>query len=187
MATNSQSHVFEYLDPFDPQSKNLHAIIETPKGSRNKYKYNEKYGIFTLHKVLPLGTVFPFDFGYIPSTLGGDGDPLDVLVLVDQETFTGCLIPSRLIGVIEAEQTQNDKTVRNSRFVAVAAASHDHSNIHSIDQLDETMMKQIEHFFIYYDSMEGKEFKPIRQSEVSRAMQLIQEGRVRFQQQHPSK
>src|SRR5919202_6145584 len=94
----------------------LNVIIETPKGSRNKYDYDEELRLFKLGGVLPSGAVFPFDFGFVPATLGGDGDPLDVLVLMDEPAFTGCLVVTRLIGVIDAEQTERDgETKPNDR------------------------------------------------------------------------
>src|SRR5215208_6835365 len=95
------------LSAFDNESQDLNVVIETPKGNRNKFKYDEQRGLFKLGGVLPRGAVFPFDFGFIPSTLGGDGDPLDVLILMDEPAFTGCLVPSNLLGVIEAEQTED--------------------------------------------------------------------------------
>ena len=91
-------------------------VIEVPKGSRNKYVYDDALGLFRLKKILPAGAVFPFDFGFIPSTIGGDGDPLDVLVLMDEPAFPGCLVPARIVGVIEADQTERDGTIhRNDR------------------------------------------------------------------------
>ena len=101
---------FAQLPAFDPESGTLNAVIETPKGHRNKYKYDEKRGLFLHSGVLPAGAVFPFDFGFVPATEGGDGDPLDVLVLMDEPAFVGCLVPANLIGVIEAEQTEDGKT-----------------------------------------------------------------------------
>lgn len=184
--TSSQSAVFEQLAAFDPQSQHLQVIIETPKGRRNKCKYDERHGLFALSKVLPAGNVFPFDFGYIPSTLAEDGDPLDVLLLIEEETFVGCLVPARLIGAIEAEQTEQGKTVRNDRLIAVAAASHHYRTIHSLDQLNEEIVKEIEHFFVSYHSMEGKPFKPTGQFDAERAKQLVEQGMARFQQKHAS-
>src|ERR1043165_247025 len=85
------------------------AIIETPKGCRNKFDYDPDSGLFMLGGLLPEGMMFPFDFGFIPSTLGGDGDPLDILVLMDAPAHVGCLIEVRVIGIIEAEQTEGGK------------------------------------------------------------------------------
>src|SRR5437588_54678 len=86
------------LSPWDAKSGALNVIIETAKGSRNKLKYDSKRGLFQLGKVLPRGTIFPFDFGFIPSTRAEDGDPLDILVLMDEPTYPGCLICCRLPG-----------------------------------------------------------------------------------------
>ncbi len=90
---------FANLDALDPTTGLLNAIVETPKGNRNKFKYDPNIGIFKIDKVLPAGAVFPFDFGFVPSTLADDGDSLDVLVLADEPAFSGCLAPARLIGI----------------------------------------------------------------------------------------
>jgi inorganic pyrophosphatase len=81
--------------------KLLQVIIETPKGSHNKYSFDEEQNIFVLRAALPSGMVFPYDFGFVPQTLADDGDPLDVLVLMDMPAFPGCAVVARLIGVIE--------------------------------------------------------------------------------------
>src|SRR3984893_11401569 len=83
------------------------AIIETPKGRRNKFDYDPEFEMFTLGGLLPEGLAFPYDFGFIPSTLGDDGDPLDVMVVMDEPAHVGCLLDVRLVGVIEAEQTED--------------------------------------------------------------------------------
>jgi inorganic pyrophosphatase len=106
--TPTERNPFVDLPPFS-KTDELHIIIDTPKGSRNKYEYDIEYNLFMLGGVLPAGAVFPFDFGYIPSTEGGDGDPLDVLVLMDEPVFVGCLVPARVLGVIEAEQTEDGR------------------------------------------------------------------------------
>jgi inorganic pyrophosphatase len=122
------------------QSSELNVIIETPKGSRNKFKYDQEMGLYKLDRVLPLGAVFPFDFGFIPGTLGGDGDPLDVLLLMDDPVFPGCLVPARVIGVMEAEQTEKGETARNDRLIAVACESPNHREINSLEQLGPSLM-----------------------------------------------
>ena len=98
------------LKPFDRKSGNVNVVIDTPKGSRNKYAFDFKIDAYKLKAVLPHGSVFPFDFGSIPGTVAEDGDPLDVLVLMDEPVFIGCLVETRLLGVIEAEQTQANRT-----------------------------------------------------------------------------
>jgi hypothetical protein len=84
----------------------IKVIVETPRGSRNKYKYERRLKRFRLKSVLPSGTEFPYDFGFVPKTRAADGDPLDVLVLMDEGTFPGCVVEVRLIGVFEARQTE---------------------------------------------------------------------------------
>src|ERR1700722_12946419 len=94
-----------HLKAFDEDEAALiTVIIETPKGSRNKYAFDPEERIFALKTVLPAGMAFPYDFGFVPSTKGGDGDPLDVLVLMDEPAFAGCKLSCRIIGVIEGEQ-----------------------------------------------------------------------------------
>jgi inorganic pyrophosphatase len=168
------------LTPFDAESGDLNVIIETPKGSRNKYTWEADLGLFKLGGVLTAGHSFPYDFGFIPNTKGGDGDPLDVLVLMDEAAFTGCLIRARLIGVIEAEQTERDgETMRNDRLIAVSSDSHTHEDIKSINDLNQTYIDEIEHFFASYNDARGKTFKPIGRFAAARAKQLVDEATAR--------
>jgi len=98
------------LSPRDEDDKQLfRVVVETPKGSRNKYAFDPDNRVFELKKVLPAGMAFPYDFGFLPSTKGGDGDPLDVLVLMDEPAFPGCVLKCRVIGVIEGEQGNKKK------------------------------------------------------------------------------
>ena len=159
----------------------LNVVIETPKGSRNKYNYDEKLGLFKLGGVLTSGASFPFDFGFVPSTLGGDGDPLDVLVLMDEPAFAGCLVRTRLVGVVEAEQTERDgETTRNDRLIGVAADSRLHTRVRTLERLGTTLLEEIEHFFVSYNQIKGKEFKPLARSGPGRARELVEEGMKQF-------
>jgi len=176
MVKNSNS-AFDKLTAYDKETGELNVVIETPKDSRNKYAYDEKLGIFILKGVLAVGHSFPYDFGYIPQTKGGDGDPLDVLVLMDEPAFAGCLVPSRLIGIIEAEQTELDgKVERNDRLIAVASDSHNHSDIKSINDLNGKLIDEIEHFFVSYNEAKGKKFEPLGRFGARKANSLVEEG-----------
>src|SRR4051794_16686563 len=118
------------LSAWDADEGGVNVVIETPKGSRNKFAYDPASRLFELKKVLPRGIAFPFDFGFIPSTLAEDGDPLDVLVLMDEPAFPGCKVRCRLVGVIEAEQTEKGKkTLRNDRLIAVAGECHEDRHV----------------------------------------------------------
>jgi len=178
----SQSKLsYLHLEAFDSETGGLNVIVDTPKGSRNKFKYDEQHGLFKLSGVLPAGASFPYDFGYLPSTRGEDGDPLDVLLLMDDPAFVGCLVPARLLGVIEAEQTERTgETMRNDRLIAVAEASITHRNLKSLGKLDENLLQQIEHFFISYNAIKGKQFKPLGRFGPIRARHLIEEGMKLF-------
>src|SRR6201988_5536446 len=114
------------LDPLVPQDKQLlRVVIETPKGSRNKFAFNPDEHTFELKKVLPAGMAFPYDFGFVPSTKGDDGDPIDVLVLMDEPAFPGCMLKCRPIGVIEGEQRKKKSgKERNDRVVAIEQSNH---------------------------------------------------------------
>jgi inorganic pyrophosphatase len=133
----------------------LQAIIETPKGSRSKFKFDAAARSFKLSKVLPEGMVFPYDFGYLPSTKAEDGDPLDVLVLTDEPLFSGCLVDCRLLGVIEAEQEEGGKKARNDRLIAAASASLLYSEMNSLEDLNPIVLKEIQDFFVNYQRVRG--------------------------------
>jgi inorganic pyrophosphatase len=168
------------LDPFS-SSGELNVVIETPKGSRNKYKYDEKSGLFRLDKLMPTGTVFPFDFGFLPATRGADGDPLDVLVLMAEPGSVGCLVAARLVGVIEAQQTQNGKTRRNDRLIGVAATSHLHRHVRSFRDLSPGLVDEIERFFVAYNAMQDREFRVLGRHGAARARRVIRVGRADFE------
>ncbi|MBV9211585.1 MAG: inorganic diphosphatase [Acidobacteria bacterium] len=181
MTKSKAQNIFSALAAFDKESGDLNVVIETPKGSRNKFNFDEELGLFKLGGVLPAGASFPFDFGFVPATLGGDGDPLDVLVLMDEAAFAGCLVRSRLIGVVEAEQTERDgETTRNDRLIAVAAESRTHKDVQSLAEVSHQLVKEIEHFFISYNQIKGKEFKPLGRFGSDRAKELVLDGAKLF-------
>ena len=139
------------------------VVIETPKDTPNKLKFDPHLGTFRLAKVLPVGMVFPYDFGFLPGTHAPDGDPLDVLVLTDAPLYPGCVVPSRLIGVLECEQRERDGEVeRNDRLLAVAEASTVHAGTSTIGDLSPAILAGIEAFFADYNRLAGKEFRVLR-------------------------
>ncbi len=165
------------LQPFDKKSGLFQVIIETPKGSRNKYAFDPGQEIFSLRKILPAGMAFPYDFGFLPRTLADDGDPIDVLVLMDEPAFPGCLISSRLIGVIEGEQIDGKKRIRNDRLLAVADATHSYANIKKPNDLPRHFLKELEDFFVNYHRLEGKQYKLLGCKGEDVALSLIKKAR----------
>jgi inorganic pyrophosphatase len=134
------------------KTKNVNVIIETPLKSRNKFTFDEATGLFKLKKAIPDGLAFPCDFGFIPNTKGQDGDPLDVVLLMDDYTFPGCLVECRVIGVIKVEERKNKgKKIRNDRFVAVPAETKDDTDIIHINDLNKNRLTAITEFLGIYN------------------------------------
>lgn len=153
---------FNQISPVGEGRDTVRVVIETSRGSRNKYHYDPDHGVFTLKKILPEGHVFPFDFGFIPQTRGEDGDPLDVLVMMDAPAFAGCVVECRLIGVLQARQTRDARMVRNDRFIAVADGSIAFRRYRDIGDIEPDLVDQIRHFFVSYNEMEGKQFEVLQ-------------------------
>ena len=172
-------HPAVLLPAFDPDDGTLNAIVDTTKGSRNKFEYDMRLGLFRLGGVLPAGASFPYDFGFVPSTLGDDGDPLDVLVLMDEPAFVGCLVPARLVGVVEAEQVEEGETRRNDRLIAVAAKSRSHEDVRSLEDVAANTVHEIEHFFVSYNAAKGKTFTVLGRGDATRARALVRAGERR--------
>jgi inorganic pyrophosphatase len=154
------------------------AIIETPKGKGQKFDFDPLLGCFKLNKMMPAGLVFPYDFGYIPGTAGGDGDPLDIMVLSEIETFTGCAVDCRVIGGIKATQREiSGERMRNDRIIAVAGVSRQYASVEKLGDLPKGTIDELEAFFGNYNSQAGKAFKPLERLNPARALVMIKKGR----------
>ena len=153
----------------------IDVVIETPKGSAQKYDYDPKTHFFKMKKILPSGMVFPYDFGFIPDTRGEDGDPLDIIVISEFNSFPGVMIKCRLIGSIKAEQADRDtkKMIRNDRFIAIPKCSNIFEKVKSIDELPRQIMDDLEEFFVDYNKLEGKKFKALEKIDAKAAQRLI--------------
>src|SRR5438270_8023102 len=165
------------LRSVDEDSAVVRVVIETPKGSRNKYAFDLEEKVFILKKVLPAGMAFPFDFGFIPSTRGDDGDPVDVLVLMDEPAFPGCVLECRPIGVIEGEQKDGAKKTRNDRIVAVEQDNHSYAALEQIDELGKPFVRELEKFFVNYHALTGKQYKILDVRGARNAHRRIADGR----------
>ena len=148
------------LGPRVPDSRLVNVVVDTPAGSRNKFKFDEQLGLFRLHKRLPVGAGFPFDFGFVPGTRAADGDALDVLIVEGEPTFTGCLMTVRLLGVLESEQTdEKGRWIRNDRLIGAPETEKIQPEARSLEDLPAGLLDQIEHFFTSYNRAEGREFR----------------------------
>jgi inorganic pyrophosphatase len=165
------------LEPVRKKDGLLQVIVETPKGCRNKFSFDVEQEIFSLKKVLPAGMAFPYDFGFLPKTLADDGDPIDVLLLMDEPAFPGVLVPSRLIGVIEGEQVDGKKRTRNDRLVAVADANHMYGMVRKLSDLPKQFLRELEDFFVNYHRLQGKEYKLLGCKGIAEAETLIKQAK----------
>lgn len=155
----------------------VHVVIETPRGSVHKLGFDVTRGIFVLKKALPAGMAFPFDFGFVPGTRAGDGDPVDVLVLLDGPTPPGVLVEARLVGVIEAEQRGADGEMeRNDRLVAVGLLSRTFGRVRALSQLPLELVDDVERFFVAYSTALGKDFRALGRAGAARADALLDEA-----------
>jgi inorganic pyrophosphatase len=163
------------LAPFDGDGK-IQVIIETPKGSRNKYAFNHELRVFALKKVLPAGMTFPYDFGFVPSTKAEDGDPTDVLVLMDEPAFPGCLLSCRMIGIIEGWQGKKKNGERNDRIVAIEEANHSYAHVRHVNELGKKFVKELEEFFVNYHSIDGEKYRILDAKGPAEARRRLEDG-----------
>src|ERR1700756_5213838 len=187
MTTRSARHaVLSKTATFDEKTGELRVVIETPKGSRNKYDYDADCDCLELATVLPEGMSFPYDFGFVPSTLGEDGDPLDVLVLMDAPVVPGCVIRGRLIGVIKARQREKgDKDwTRNDRLIAVACHAQTHQDEKSLKDLRPHLTDEINAFFVEYNKLRSREFEHLDLCGPKKAMKIVEDGVKLFKNRH---
>jgi len=156
----------------------VYAIIEVPKGSRNKYEYNKEMEAFMLDRVLYSPVHYPADYGFIPQTTYDDGDPMDILVLMDQPTFPGCVIEARPIGIMG----MIDGGDKDYKILAVPAEDPKYEEIKDIDDVAEHLKKEIAHFFSVYKNLEGKEVEVLgwedadsAKNELKRSIEMYKE------------
>jgi inorganic pyrophosphatase len=165
------------LRAFNNDGNRVNVVVEVPSGSRAKYKFVPKTGVFELHKALALGFTFPFPFGFIPETTAEDGDPIDVLVITNLDPPLGAVLPARLVGVIKVKQEDPGKdAVRNDRILAVPDVDHEDRPIVDIDDLEDEQLKDIETFFIASGERDGKKLKIVGRSGAAAAMKLLKAG-----------
>ena len=165
------------LPPHDGDGENtIQVIIETPKGCRNKYAFDPEQKIFELKQVLPAGMAFPYDFGFIPSTLAEDGDPVDVLVLMDEPAFPGCLLKCRLVGIIEGQQVKKKQKERNDRIVAVEQQNHSNAHVKRVEDLGKKFVRELEEFFVNYHKLVGKKYEILDVKGPGEARRRIKDG-----------
>ncbi len=155
----------------------LLCYVEIPKGSRNKYEYDEDLGAIMLDRFLFSSMVYPTDYGFIPNTLGEDGDALDAMVCVSEPTFPGCVIPVKPIALFRME---DDKGV-DDKVLCVPLSDPAWNGLENLDDLPENLQQEIEHFFSVYKDLEQKKVKVDGWHSREDAIKEIEESRKRYQ------
>jgi inorganic pyrophosphatase len=151
------------------------VVVETPRGSKYKYKFDEEQKRFRVKKILPSGLAFPYDFGFIPGTKGDDGDPLDILIISEDSFLHGSIVQCEIIGAIKASQTSDDETVRNDRIISVPVMTMEKDKDVTLEDFSKQKIRELENFFIYYNKMEKKEFKPLGILSAKETWKMIRE------------
>jgi inorganic pyrophosphatase len=131
----------------------VHVVVETPRGSRAKFAYDEKLETFVLSKSLLTGLTYPHDWGFVPSTKADDGDPLDIMVIHDAATFPGIVLTCRIIGILQIEQKSKGKAGRNDRLFAVPRRSHSEEGLRDVREIFKPIREELEKFFIATDEL----------------------------------
>ncbi|HEX2915820.1 MAG TPA: inorganic diphosphatase [Chloroflexia bacterium] len=156
----------------------IEVIVEIPQGSRNKYEYDKERKLFRLDRVLYSSVHYPTDYGFIPETLGLDGDPLDVLIIVEEPTFPGCLVKARPVGMLD----MSDEHGQDEKILAVPSGDPRYSHIMKLEDLGPHWLREIENFFATYKALEDKWTELVGWQDRERAWQVIEEASKRYKQ-----
>ena len=169
-------NALDIANRLDLDTSTCRAIVETPAGHRSKFDYDPETGLFELAGVLPAGMAFPMAFGFVPRTLGEDGDPIDILIVADEALPIGCQVTVRLLGVIEAEQTEHGRTCRNDRMIGRILQSRMHADVNDLEALGNATVEELSQFFVAMNALKGKSFEVKAIGDAARACSLIAEA-----------
>jgi inorganic pyrophosphatase len=159
----------------------IRCVVETPKGSRNKYEFHPDAGGIVLDRFLSSSVVYPTDYGYVPDTLALDGDELDALICVSEPTFPGCIIMCRAIGLFEMEDEQGI----DSKLLCVPCHDPGWNTLQRLDDLPDQLRAEIGQFFAIYKDLEaGRESNVKGWRDLDAALQELQEARERYAARH---
>jgi inorganic pyrophosphatase len=172
------------LPPFSDDA-DVRVVIETPRGSRAKLRYDPELQIFTLSKSLLVGLTYPHDWGFVPSTKAEDGDPIDIMVIHDAATSPGLVLTCRVIGVLQIEQKSKSNAERNDRLFAVPRRSHSERGLRDVRDLSKPILEELEKFFVATDELEDKELKIIGWKGPKIALKAINDAAKSFEKRGP--
>jgi inorganic pyrophosphatase len=166
------------LPPRNKQGACL-VVVESPRGSSVKLKFDPELGAFSVSRPLPWGLVYPFDWGFVPGTKASDGDPLDAMILWDAGSAPGVVIPCRAIGVLNVEQDGKDGRQRNDRVLCLPLAAPRHNEVKDVSDLSERERTELVQFFLSSTVLEKKNLKILGWAGAPKAEQLIDDSRAK--------
>ena len=185
MQSFSQGYCFDHIPPFcdEIEKHAVNVIVETPKGSRNKFAWKETYGVIELRRILRGGMTWPCDFGFIPQTLADDGDAIDVALLIDEPCFPGCLVRTRIVGSIGLIKNgdENDRLIGVPVSLEGAAATWD--DIQTLENLSPRLIREIEGFLKDYQTFEGNQIELTGLKGRQDALKSVQAAAARWQRE----
>ena len=167
--------------PLHDAANNLHTVVEVPRGSTVKLKYDDHSGLFLWSRALPLGVSFPHDFGFLPQTLSGDGDALDALVFTKVASYPGVVVPSRAIGALRVEQMRPGQPVkRNDRLLVIPVNDHRRAKIRDVSDVPGRQLDEIQAFFTASLALTGKNVRFCGWADAKETTRLIDESHARY-------
>ena len=152
----------------------VNVVVEIPRGSSNKYEYDHKSGLFRLDRALYSPLFYPFDYGWVAGTLSADGDPLDVLVIASHPTFTGCVVSARPLGVL----LMRDEKGADEKILARVVHDPRYHGVRRLSHVSEHILKEIEHFFDVYKTLEEKAVEVLGWQDLETALQMVEHCRL---------
>lgn len=159
----------------------VYAVVEIPKGSRNKYEYSKRAGVIKLDRVLYSPLHYPGDYGFIPQSYFDDGDPMDILVMMNEPTFPGCVIEARVVGMLKLI----DKGELDYKVLAVPATDPNFDEYRDLPDLPKHYLKEVEHFFLIYKQLQGTESKSDGWVTAAEAKESIKKAVAHYRETFP--
>jgi inorganic pyrophosphatase len=158
----------------------FHVVVEAPRGSTLKLKYEPDWDVMSISRPLPLGLTFPFDWGFVPSTQAADSDPLDAMLLWDVASYPGVVVRCRAIGVLQVEQNRTNydrsERIRNDRVLAIPVETRREHAVREIREFPARILEELEQFTVAATALEGKDARIVGWGDAAEALQLVKDS-----------
>ena len=169
---------FMMIPPGTGEPAVANMIVEIPKGRRTKFEVDKATGLIKMDRYLYSSTMYPGDYGFIPQTLAEDGDPLDILVMVNEPTFSGCLIEARIVGIFK----MRDKGAADYKVLAVPHKDPLFANLKQLEDVPAHFLREVEHFFSTYKHLEGVTVEPLGWASQQEGLEEVRGSIDRFRE-----